>query len=188
MNINNLIITIQQTLGTYFATLIMWGFLMTFLFNMVSRSSIVSKDKTLMWISLAIFLSYLLTDPLVSMAFEIESLRYASIFIIWCILDLTCLGIILLISRNSPIEKFPAKLYVIIGLLTNSCLFFCLYLDVSIYGNEERWWLWDVYTVTVNVMDLTMLAALLTNKDFFKLAALLKYLKTRCSVQRELNA
>ncbi|RJF37746.1 hypothetical protein D4741_06680 [Pseudoalteromonas gelatinilytica] len=188
MNISNLIITIQQTLGTYLATLIMWGFLMTFLFNMVSRSSIVNQDKTLMWISLAIFLSYLLTDPLVSMAFEIESLRYASIFIIWCILDLTCLGIILLISRNSSIEKFPAKLYVIIGLLTNSSLFFCLYLDVSVYGNEERWWLWDLYTVTVNVMDLTMLAALLTNKDFFKLAAFLKFLKTKYSIQRELNA
>ena len=176
MNISNLIITIQQTLGTYLATLIMWGFLMTFLFNMVSRSSIVSKDKTLMWISLAIFLSYLLTDPLVSMAFEIESLRYASIFIIWCILDLTCLGIILLISRNSSIEKFPAKLYVIIGLLTNSCLFFFFFFNVSVYGNEERGGLWDVYTVTVNIMDISMLIALLTNKDFFKLVALVNFL------------
>jgi len=188
MNISNLIITIQQTLGTYLATLIMWGFLMTFLFNMVSRSSIVNKDKTLMWISLSIFLSYLLTDPLVSMAFEIESLRYASIFIIWCILDLTCLGIILLISRNSSIEKFPAKLYVIIGLLTNSSLFFGLYLDVSVYGNEERWWLWDVYTVTVNIMDISMLIALLTNKDFFKLVALVNFFRSKQSIEKAINA
>ncbi|MEZ7279591.1 hypothetical protein [Pseudoalteromonas sp. 68 DY56-GL68] len=179
MNFSNLILNFQQTFGSYLATFIMWGFLMTFLFNMVSKSSIVCRDKTLMWISLTIFLSYLLTDPLITIAFEIESLRYASVFMLWFCLDLACLAIIWLITRNSSISDFPAKLYVTVGLLTNSFLFLCLYVDVSVNGNEERWWLWDLYTVTVNLMDIMMLVALLTNKDFLKLGALVSHIKAK---------
>ena len=67
-------------------------------------------------------------------------------------------------------------------------LFFGLYLDVSVYGNEERWWLWDVYTVTVNIMDISMLIALLTNKDFFKLVALVNFFRSKQSIEKAINA
>lgn len=179
MNISELILAIQQSFGTYLATFIMWSFLMAFLFNLVKRSSLVHTDKTLMWISLAIFLSYLMTDPLVSMAFEIKFLESASGFFLWCFLDLACLFIILFVTRGSSIEDYPAKLYVIVGLLINSTLFFFLYIDVDVNGNDERWFLWDLYTVTVNLMDITMLVALLTNKDFFKFVALFKLVRRR---------
>jgi hypothetical protein len=44
-----------------------------------------------------------------------------------------------------------------------------------------RWWLWDFYTVTVNIMDLMMIVALLTNKDFFKFAAVAKRFSSKAT-------
>lgn len=152
----------------------MWGFLMAFLYNMVSKSIVPNGDKTLMWISLTMFLSYLASDPLTSATFQIESMSYATAYIVWTALDLTCIGIILLITKGKSINRYPAKLYVILGLLINSALFISMYIDINTLENTQEWWLWDFYTVTVNIMDAVMLIALFSNKDFLGLVKLYK--------------
>lgn len=153
----------------------MWGFLMAFLYNMVSKSVVPNGDKTLMWISLTMFLSYLASDPLVSAAFHIESMSYATAYLVWTTLDLTCICVISLITRGLSINNYPAKFYVIVGLIINSILFISMYIDVSIIENTKEWWLWSFYTVTVNVVDAVMLVALFSNKDFLGFVKLYRW-------------
>ena len=167
----------HKYVSAYLATFIMWGFLMAFLYNMVSKSIVPNGDKTLMWISLTMFLSYLASDPLTSATFQIESMSYATAYVVWTALDLTCIGAILLISKGKSIDSYPAKLYVLLGLLINSSLFISMYIDINILENTEEWWLWGFYTVTVNIMDAMMLIALFSNKDFLGLVKLYRKVK-----------
>ena len=60
---------LQENFGLYLATFIMWGFLMAFLYNMVKKSSSPNGDRTVMWMALAMFISYMASDPLLSIAF-----------------------------------------------------------------------------------------------------------------------
>ncbi len=167
----------HKYVSAYLATFIMWGFLMAFLYNMVSKSIVPNGDKTLMWISLTMFLSYLASDPLTSATFQIESMSYATAYVVWTALDLTCIAAIFLITKGKSINSYPAKLYVILGLLINSSLFISMYIDINILENTEEWWLWGFYTVTVNIVDAMMLIALFSNKDFLGLVKL--YRKVR---------
>ncbi|WP_105174859.1 MULTISPECIES: hypothetical protein [unclassified Pseudoalteromonas] len=167
----------HKYVSAYLATFIMWGFLMAFLYNMVSKSIVPNGDKTLMWISLTMFLSYLASDPLTSATFQIESMSYATAYVVWTTLDLTCIAAIFLITKGKSINSYPAKLYVILGLLINSSLFISMYIDINILENTEEWWLWGFYTVTVNIVDAMMLIALFSNKDFLGLVKL--YRKVR---------
>lgn len=162
----------HKYVSAYLATFIMWGFLMAFLYNMVSKSIVPNGDKTLMWISLTMFLSYLASDPLTSATFQIESMSYATAYVVWTALDLTCIGAILLITKDKSFYSYPAKLYVILGLLINCSLFISMYIDINILENTEEWWLWGFYTVTVNIVDAMMLIALFSNKDFLGLVKL----------------
>lgn len=164
----------HKYVSAYLATFIMWGFLMAFLYNMVSKSIVPNGDKTLMWVSLTMFLSYLASDPLTSATFQIESMSYATAYIVWTALDLTCVATILLITKGKSNNSYPAKLYVILGLLINSALFISMYIDINILENTEEWWLWGFYTITVNTMDAMMLIALFSNKDFLGLVRLYK--------------
>lgn len=150
---------------------------MTFLYNMASKSAVPNSDKTLMWISLTMFLSYLLSDPLVSAAFKIESMHYATAYLVWTTLDFICICIIYLLAKKRSISVCPAKLYVIIGLLINSILFISMYIDINILENTEEWWLWGFYTITVNLMDMMMLIALFCNKDFLGLVKLYRSMR-----------
>ena len=150
---------------------------MAFLYNMVSKSIVPNGDKTLMWISLTMFLSYLASDPLTSATFQIESMSYATAYVVWTALDLTCIGAILLITKGKSIISYPAKLYVILGLLINSSLFISMYIDINILENTEEWWLWGFYTVTVNIVDAMMLIALFSNKDFLGLVKLYRRIR-----------
>ncbi|MBC7008025.1 MULTISPECIES: hypothetical protein [Pseudoalteromonas] len=167
----------HKYVSAYLATFIMWGFLMAFLYNMVSKSIVPNGDKTLMWISLTMFLSYLASDPLTSATFQIESMSYATAYVVWTVLDLTCIGAILLITKDKSIYSYPAKLYVILGLLINCSLFISMYIDINILENTEEWWLWGFYTVTVNIVDAMMLIALFSNKDFLGLVKLYRQVR-----------
>ena len=77
-------------------------------------------------------------------------------------------------ERN--LEQVPAKLYIYTGLIVNSSLFLGMYIDIN-YAYTGSWWFWDVYSITVNLMDIMMLIALFSNKDFLGLVKL--YRKVR---------
>ena len=162
---------IQDNFGVYLAAFIMWGFLMSFLYNMVKKSSAPNGDKTVMWISLALFISYMMSDPLLNIALGYDMLDSSFAYVIWALSDLTILLIVWLIARKRNLAQAPAKLYVYTGLLVNSSLFLAMYFDIN-YAYTGSWWFWDVYSITVNLMDIMMLIALFSNKDFLGLVKL----------------
>ncbi len=160
---------IEQYFSAYLASLIMWGFMMAFLYNVVKKSSAPSSDPSVMWMSLAIFLSYLVSDPLLNLSLGVDMMYSYYSYSIWAICDLFLLVVILLIAKNKSIKNCPAKLYLSIGLTVNMLLFIGMHIDVSIVNRFEPWWFWKVYSVTVNIMDVMMIIALLCNKDFLGL-------------------
>jgi hypothetical protein len=81
-----------------------------------------------------------------------------------------------LIARKRNLTQAPAKLYIYTGLIVNSSLFLGIYFDIN-YVYTGSWWFWDVYSITVNLMDIMMLIALFSNKDFLGLVKL--YRKVR---------
>lgn len=142
---------------------------MAFLYNLVKKSAAPNGDGVLMWMSLAIFLSYLCSDPLLSLSVGVDIIYSINGYIIWAISDLVILLIILFITRKSRVQNLPAKLYVIVGLTVNMLLFLAMHVDINVLLHYEHWWFWTFYSITVNVMDVMMIVALLTNKDFLGL-------------------
>ena len=142
---------------------------MVFLFNLVKKSASPKGDTALMSISLTIFLSYLFSDPLIISVFGFDILHSNATYIFWCSFDLVCLLVILRLTRGINLSKLPAKLYVITGLTVNMLLFLAMHIDINVLMHYEHWWFWTFYSITVNVMDVMMIIALLTNKDFLGL-------------------
>lgn len=159
----------QEYFSIYLASLIMWGFMMAFLYNVVKKSSVPGSDATVMWMSLAIFLSYLVSDPLLNLSLGVDMMYSYYSYSIWALCDLFILVVILLIAKNKSFKRCPAKLYLIIGLTVNMMLFIGMHIDTNFVNRFEPWWFWSFYSVTVNVMDVMMITALLCNKDFFGL-------------------
>ena len=156
--------------------------MMAFLYNVVKKSAAPGRDATVMWMSLAIFLSYLVSDPLLNISLGVDLMYSYQSYLIWAFCDLFILIVIMLIARNKPIERCPVKLYIIIGLTVNMMLFIGMHIDLNMINRIEPWWFWKVYSVMVNVMDVTMIIALLCNKDFLGLVrgySRLRGLKTR---------
>ncbi|MDN3489969.1 MULTISPECIES: hypothetical protein [unclassified Pseudoalteromonas] len=65
-----------------------------------------------------------------------------------------------------------AKNYIVSGLLINACLTYAIYIDLYINWNSDPWWLWSLYSMGVNVVDLLMIIAIFINKDFLGLMKL----------------
>lgn len=159
----------QEFSVLYLASLIMWSFLMAFLYNLVKKSATPNGDKTLMWISLTIFLSYLCSDPLMISSFGFDLVYSKVTYLIWFFSDLICLLIILLISGRISVILLPAKVYLTLGLTVNMLLFLGMHIDINYFQSYEHWWFWTLYSITVNAMDVMMVIALLCNKDYLGL-------------------
>ena len=166
----------QEYFGIYLASLIMWGFMMAFLYNVVKKSSAPSSDPSVMWMSLAIFLSYLVSDPLLNLSLGVDMMYSYKSYLIWALCDLFILVVILLIAKNKSIQRYPAKLYVIIGLTVNMLLFIGMHIDINMVNRFEPWWFWSFYSATVNVMDVMMIIALFCNKDFLGFVRIYQWL------------
>ncbi|MDP2633975.1 MULTISPECIES: hypothetical protein [unclassified Pseudoalteromonas] len=118
---------------------------------------------------MTIFLFYLFSDPLIITAIGFDILHSSGTYLFWFTFNLACLLIILRLTSGANLGKLPAKLYVIIGLTVNMLLFLAMHIDINVLMHYEHWWFWTFYSITVNVMDVMMIIALLTNKDFLGL-------------------
>ncbi|WP_140394336.1 hypothetical protein [Pseudoalteromonas sp. A601] len=142
---------------------------MVFLFNLVKKSAFPKGDTALMAVSLTIFLFYLFSDPLIITVLGFDILHSSVTYLFWFSSNLVCLLIILRLTSGTYLGKLPAKLYIIIGLTVSMLLFLAMHIDINVLMNYEPWWFWTFYSITVNVMDVMMIIALLTNKDFLGL-------------------
>ena len=148
-------------LADYIDAFIQWGFLMAMLYTLVS--SINSANKSLVYLATIMFFSYLLSDFLYI---------FKNVYLNWIFFDFATILIIFLALQVSSFQSSVAKNYIVSGLIINACLTYAIYVDLYINWNSEPWWLWSLYSMGVNVVDLLMIIAIFINKDFLGLMKL----------------
>ena len=150
---------VSPIVSLYIGAFVQWGFLMAFLYSLAI--SINKSDKTAVWLSLVMSISYSS-----SLFIDIQHISYLQLFLF----DITTIFAIIIL-RLFIIENL-ISIYLLLGLIINSSLFLGMYIDVSVFNNYEPWWFWFFYSIVVNLADFMMLAIFFINKDFLALAAI----------------
>ncbi|MGB0947836.1 MAG: hypothetical protein ACPGUG_13535 [Pseudoalteromonas marina] len=143
----------------YIGALVQWGFLMAFLYSLVS--SINTPDKKRVWLSLVMTVSYLS-----SLFIDIQTIQYLDFFYF----DIAT--IFTLVVLNLFIKERLISAYLLTGLSVNAILFLGMHLDTVVYNNYEPWLFTIVYSWLVNFNDFVMVAVFFIKKDFLGLIKL----------------
>ena len=143
----------------YIGALVQWGFLMAFLYSLVS--SINTPDKKRVWLSLVMTVSYLS-----SLFIDIQTIQYLDFFYF----DIAT--IFALVVLNLFIKERLISAYLLTGLSVNAILFLGMHLDTVVYNNYEPWLFTIVYSWLVNFNDFVMVAVFFIKKDFLGLIKL----------------
>ena len=157
-------------------TLVVWGFLMAFLFNIFMRTVSAKTDNYLVWVSAIMFASYYFSDLFHDLSSGTE------IYFTWFIYDLLTLLVVLfplLFKRRLNLILKPASIYIFIGLIVNAILFLAMFIDMNLLGNREPWLLWSIYSFTVNAVDYAMIITLIIGRDWLGLIRLARYAYSR---------
>lgn len=141
----------------------MWGFLMAFFFNAFIYSLNIKRNTTLLLSSFIMMVSYSSSD------YFYTWLSIQNGFLLdWALYDFGT--IVALLIAYAFIKKTTSSfLYLITGLTINSLFFICMYIDMYVFNNQEPWLFWDIYTFSVNLIDLIMIVALIVDRDFLGL-------------------
>jgi len=158
-------------LGLHFDTMIVWGFLMSFLLNVYFYFSSIRVDKSLIITSTMMFLSYFLTNHYIDLASVPETF-----YIKLIIYDLATLCLIYCLHKSFRLLNSTGFKYVIFGLCINSIFHGLLYIDLMIINNREVWWYWSFYSIGVNAVDVLMACALIMNRDYLGLIRFSKFI------------
>ena len=150
---------VSPIVSLYIGAFVQWGFLMAFLYSLAI--SINKSDKTAVWLSLVMSISYSS-----SLFINIQHISYLQLFLF----DITTIFAIIIL-RLFIIENL-ISIYLLLGLIINSSLFLGMYIDVSVFNNYEPWWFWFFYSIVINLADFMMLAIFFINKDFLALATI----------------
>lgn len=157
---------ISYILGEYVIAFIQWGFLMAFLYCLVK--SINTPNKSSLYLAAIMLCSYVLSDYLYIVK---------HVYLNWIFYDfLTIAFIILAIKKALVTPSLPAYL-IIIGLTINSLLVSLIYYDLYILGNTQEWWFWSFYSISINLIDILMIASLVINLDYVNINQGVKVLK-----------
>ena len=159
---------LNNNLGTSLGALVVWGFLMALLFNLMMRFVKENYNDTLLFTSFAMFTSYFISDHF----WELYNL--AEIYLIWFFYDVGTIVLISLFIFFTKKEIPKGSKYIFIGLCINSILLLSMYIDIRIYRNDLRWWLWDLYSAGVNIIDFIMIVALILDRDYLGVIRLSK--------------
>lgn len=154
----------------YLGAFVQWGFIMAFLYSLVT--SINKKEKEALWLSLVMAVSYSS-----SLFIDIQNISYLELFLF----DLVTICVIFFI--RAYVSRSVIYTYLLCGLTVNSLLFFGMHLDVSVFNNTSPWWFWSLYSMTINLMDFTMIAIFFINKDFLGLIRLKRKLLNIVSIK-----
>ncbi|PCC14508.1 hypothetical protein [Pseudoalteromonas sp. JB197] len=146
---------------------------MAFLYSLVS--GINKADKSLIYIAAIMMCSYIFSDLL---------LILNNIYLDWILYDLLTITILIAAIFTSYVLTSTASNYIILGLFVNACLTIAIYYDLYVLNNIDEWWLWSVYSIGVNVIDLLMIAVLFINKDFLGLIKLKRFIFNRNVLQQ----
>lgn len=110
---------INDTIGPYIDVFIEWGFLMAFLFNLVSRLN--NPDKAIVQLSFLMAFSYMISD--------FYRLSYSN-YLNWFIYDLLTIAVIFAWFIYFKRQRFTALYYILLGLVLNSFLMLATHYDI----------------------------------------------------------
>ncbi len=161
-------LVLSPDVSFYIGALVQWGFLMAFLYSLVS--SINKPDKKRVWLSLVMTVSYLS-----SLFIDIQTVLYLDFFYF----DMAT--IFALVVLNLIIKERLISVYLLVGLSVNAILFLGMHLDIVVYNNYEPWLFTIVYSWLVNFNDFAMVAVFFIKKDFLGLVKAKSYIYEKLS-------
>lgn len=100
-----------------------------------------------------------------------------NVYISWIIYDAITIVSILLTNKVFRQKLCIAGRYVIVGLSVNALLCLLLHIDLWILNNREPWWFWYFYTLSINTIDVMMVAALILDRDFLGISLIKRKFK-----------
>ncbi len=160
----------------FISSFTVWGFFMALFYHCIIYLLSDFKSKKLLFVSALMFISYYLSNEII----EINMPTY--MYLVWTLYDLATLALVFalsyLIKESNPIGISYVKL----GLTINALLFFSMYLDINVIGNRESWFLWSLYSIGVNVVDVLMFLALILNRDILGIFSIGRLYKKKLSI------
>ena len=128
-----------------------WGFLMAFLYCLVSSVNI--KNKSLLITSSIMLCSY-------------------APYLDWILYDFLTIVAILFFIKIDFIKCCPSANFILIGLVINSLLASVMHYDLYILYHLDEWWYWSFYSVGSTLIDVLMMLSLILNKNLIKMSPL----------------
>ncbi|SFC68255.1 hypothetical protein [Pseudoalteromonas denitrificans] len=160
---------LTKNLSSSLGALVVWGFLMALLFNLLMKYSKSKKDSLLFFSAFIMFSSYFISDHFWDLY------KVSEIYLIWFSYDVITLIVIFWFSKTFNLKTSFGVRYVYIGLVINSLFFLSMHIDTRVLGNAEHWWLWDLYSAGVNLIDFMMIFALILDKDYLGIFRFYKF-------------
>ena len=155
---------LQELFGLFsLSAFFMWGFLMAFFFNVFIYAIGLKKGTTLLLSSFVMMCSYTLSDYFFTWL-SLKNSLYLN-FALYDVATITALIIVYKLVKKTT----PSFLYLVLGLSINTIFFLLMHVDSEIYENTHYWWFWEVYMYTVNLIDITMIVALIVDRDILGL-------------------
>ena len=137
----------------YVAAFSQWGFLMAFLYCLVS--SINKENKSPVYLSALMLCSYIFGS-------YIKLLD--NLYLNWAFYDFITIVALLSLQYFNVFKRNKAFLFLVLALITNAVLTLLLHYDLYVLYNFEPWWYWSVYSIGVNVIDVLMMLSLVVNQ------------------------
>ena len=143
---------LSEALMDYVAAFSQWGFLMAFLFCLVS--SINKENKSPVYLSALMLCSYIFSS-------YVKLLD--NLYLNWALYDFITIAALLTLQYFDVFKRSKAFLFLVLALTANGVLTLLLYYDLYVQYNFEPWWYWSVYSIGVNVIDVLMMLSLMVN-------------------------
>ena len=144
---------LSEALMDYVAAFSQWGFLMAFLYCLVS--SINKENKFPVYLSALMLCSYIFGS-------YIKLLD--NLYLNWAFYDFITIVALLFLQYFNVFKRNKAFLFLVLALTANAVLTLLLYYDLYVLYNFEPWWYWSVYSIGVNVIDVLMMLSLVVNQ------------------------
>ncbi len=144
---------LSEALMDYVAAFSQWGFLMAFLFCLVS--SINKENKSPVYLSALMLCSYI---------FGSYIRLLDNLYLNWAFYDFITIVALLTLQYFNVFKRNKAFLFLVLALITNAVLTLLLHYDLYVLYNFEPWWYWSVYSIGVNVIDVLMMLSLVVNQ------------------------
>ena len=143
---------LSEALMDYVAAFTQWGFLMAFLFCLVS--SINKENKSPVYLSALMLCSYIFGG-------YIRLLD--NLYLNWAFYDFITIVALLSLQYFNVFKRTKAFLFLVLALTANAVLTLLLYYDLYVLYNFEPWWYWSAYSIGVNLIDVLMMLSLVVN-------------------------